>query len=50
MLLCDHKYVHQCLKFGTDVRVTMVKLTDVNKTISDGVRSNYINCSLCLQC
>ena len=48
MLLSDHKYVHQCLKLGTDVHVTMVKLTDVNQTSSDVVRSSYVNCTLCL--
>ena len=39
MLLSDYEYVHQCLKFSTDVHVTMVMLTDVNKTFSYEVKN-----------
>ena len=38
MLLSDYEYVHQCLKFGNDVHVTMVKLTDAAQTFSYKVR------------
>ena len=39
MLLSDYEYVHQCLKFGTDVHVTMVMLADANQTFSYEVRN-----------
>lgn len=39
MLLSDYEYVHQCLKFGTDVRVTMVMLAEANQTFSYEVRN-----------
>ena len=48
MLLSDYQYVHQCLKFGTDVHVTMVKLSDANQTFSNGVRNSCVNCTPCL--
>ena len=38
MLLSDYEYIHQCLKFGTDVHVTMVKLTDAVQTFYYRVR------------
>ena len=41
MLLSDYEYVYQCLKFGTDVNVTMVTLADVNQTFSYEVRNSY---------
>ena len=43
MLLSDYEYVHQCLKFGTDVHVTVVMLTDANRTFSYEVMK-YIVC------
>ena len=45
MLLSDYEYVHQCLKFGTDVHVIMVMLADANQTFSYEVRNPEItNC------
>ena len=48
MLLSDYEYVYQCLKFGTDVNVTMVTLADANQTFSYEVRNplKYIVCTL----
>lgn len=42
MLLSDYEYVHQCLKFGTDVHVAMVMLADANKTFFYEVRIEFI--------
>ena len=59
MLLSDYEYVHQCLKFSTDVHVTMVMLTDANKTFSYEVKNplklhtyylHIYTLSLCLVC
>ena len=44
MLLSDYEYVHQCLKFGTDVHVTMVKLADANQTFTYKVRNHLLKC------
>jgi len=42
MLLSDYEYVHQCLKFGTDVHVAMVTLADANQTFSYDVRNEFL--------
>ena len=52
MLLSDYEYVHQCLKFGTDVHVSMMKLTDAAQTFSYEVNNKLlllIN-TVCIYC
>ena len=56
MLLSDYEYVHQCLKLGTDVHVTMVMLADAIQTFSYEVRNplksqyTYYIAILCMLC